>query len=190
MLKPNGYDNARIYGNYEQLPAGNYECIVVDVKETTSKAGNPMLLIFLDIAAGEYAGFFQETFKNDNRTDKKWPCIFYQSIYDRDGNCTSGFKTFIHSLAESNANFDEARIWGDYFRQTLQKKTVGASFRREQYENKNGKLCWSTKCAAFFPVDEIEKRDVMPDKFFEQRTPTNYGSFQEMASDDDGDLPF
>lgn len=187
MLKPNGYDEVQAYGSYEPLPAGNYMCIILKVEETQSKKMKPMLNIYLDIARGEYKGFYTEEYRNDRRDDKKWGCIVYQLTLDNDGKCSRGLKTFISAVAASNPGFDEMQIWGDHFAQCFKDKMVGGRFRREQYENRNGELRWSTKCAGFCSVDDLEEMPIMEDKPYEPRQTPEY--FTERAAEEYANAP-
>ena len=58
MNKPNDYDSAPMFVEGE-LPPGGYVCHVKKIEETTSKSGNAMPKIALDIYEGQYAGFYQ-----------------------------------------------------------------------------------------------------------------------------------
>jgi hypothetical protein len=135
MFKPKGYDSTREYGDFESLPTGNYICTVKKVEEGISKAGREKLMIYLDIAEGEYAGFFGEQYNRDTREDKKWPCVVHQLSTDEEGNCSRGLKTFITCVAHSNPGFDPERIWGPNFCTFFRGKEVGAQFRQEEYIN-------------------------------------------------------
>lgn len=106
---------------------GGYVCHVKKIEETTSKSGNAMLKIALDIYEGQYAGFYQDKFDSNTRLGKKWPCIFYQLIYDKDGNTNRSFKSFCEKMKESN------RIeipWGDHFWQRPERKADRSHFRQ------------------------------------------------------------
>lgn len=178
MQKPLNYDETRAYVSYEPLPAGNYECEILKVDETESKkTKKPMLNIYLDIRSGEYKGFFSAEYEKDTRPEKKWPCIVYQLVEDKDGYCHRGLKTFIEAVAASNRGFDPAGIWGDDFCRAFKNLSVGAGFRREQYENQSGQLRWSTKCDVFFPIDEVESRSVLEDKPLETARPSYAGDY-------------
>ena len=187
MIKPNNYESTKEYGSFEQLPPGNYECRIKEVIETTSKTNKPMLQIHLDIASGEYAGFFAEQYKDDTRQDKKWPCIVYQLTEDNDGNCSRGLKTFINAVAASNYGFDVSAIWGDAFCNFFKNKLVGSAFRREQYENRSGELRWSVKSFRFFAADTVADQPEPEDKPLVKKERPSY--FRPVEDDDTG-LPW
>jgi len=188
MEKPRNYDNTQTYGEYEPLPPGAYECVVIDVKETKSKNGKDMLNIYLDIARGEYRDFFNKQYASDTRPEKKWPCIVYQLLLDNEGNCNKGLKTFISALKGSSPDFDENKVWGTQTSAYLRGKGVGGVFRREQYR-KDGNLRWSTKCMRFCSLSSVEDTPVPEDKLIEETTfqPTG-GSWGDY--DSNGRLPW
>lgn len=164
MEKPRNYDNTQSYGNYEPIPSGNYTLVILNVEETVSTTNKPMLKINLDVKEGEQRGRFTQEYNNDTRQNKKWPCQYFQPIYDRDGNCSRGFKTFINSVAISNPGFDPNSIWGDHFESNFKRMVIGGGFRREQYLNDKRELKWSTKCYTLFPVEEVSTRPKPEDK--------------------------
>ena len=206
MKKPNGYDEARAYGDYIPLPAGNYVCKIMSVEETQSRAGKPMIIISLDIAEGEYKDFFAKAWRADTRQDKKWGCRVWQLVNDyQDSSKTSqGFKTFITSVEKSNKGF--AVKWDDDFEPCFKGKLVGAQFRREEYIDNLSNSHWSTKPASFRSADTIRegKLDILPDKpLTEEQAKTVFdrdpkpasaplsndlSDFEEVISD--GELPF
>lgn len=172
MNKPQDFDTAKEFASFTPLDPGGYICKIVQVQETTSKNGNPMLKIGLDIAEGPHKGFYTEMFKNDTRPDKKWGCVVNQLVYDSNGGNTTnrGFKTFITCVEKSNPNFKTA--WGDKFCDCFKGKLIGGAFGREQYLGDDGKLHWSTKCRWFRSVDEIRAGIPIPDdKLYEGSMP-------------------
>ena len=48
MQKPQGYDNAQAFSEFETLEKGGHVCIIKKIEETTSKSGKPMLKIYLE----------------------------------------------------------------------------------------------------------------------------------------------
>lgn len=201
MQKPKGYDEAKAYGDYTALPAGNYVCKVMSVEETQSKAGKPMIIVNLDIAEGQFADYFTKQWRADTRDNKKWGCRVYQLVNDyQDSTKTSqGFKTFITSVEKSNKGF--AVQWGDSFEACFKGKLVGAQFRREEYLDDMSASHWSTKAVGFRSVETIKNGtlDVLPDKPLNSKQahtaverdakplPANLSDFEDIIS---GDLPF
>ena len=196
MVKPNNYDGTQEYGEFKPLELGGHVCKIMSVEETKSGSGKDMLKIFLDIAEGEQANYYAEQYKADSRADKKWGCIVYQLIEDKDGNTNRGLKTFITSVEKSNKGFTVA--WGDNFTACLKGKLIGGIFGREQYQNSKGELKFATKCVSFRSVDTIRSGVEVPaDKLLNGakqavlQTPGTISpldGFEEIISDDE--LPF
>ena len=76
MIDLKGYEDAQavLPGEFAKLPAGGYVCGVVHAEITKSKAGNPMLVLYLDIVEGEFAKYFRDAFDRvrNSRPDIKW----------------------------------------------------------------------------------------------------------------------
>lgn len=194
MFKPNNYDTTKEYGSFETLPAGNYVCKIIMVEETVSKAGNEMLKIYMDIADGEYAGLFQELYRDDTREEKKWPCIVNQLTQDKSGNCNRGLKSFISAVAASNPGFDPDLIWGENFCKFFRDKLVGASFREEEWLNQNSEKRTSVKAYRFFAADTIEDQAMPQPKLLPIETPSYFASSTSYTPGamlgDNGKLPW
>ncbi|MDE6579932.1 MAG: hypothetical protein K2K41_05315, partial [Ruminiclostridium sp.] len=76
MQKPNNYDNTTPFTRQEPLELGGHIMRILKVEEATSKAGNPMILIYLDTDKSDKQPFyFKKRYDNDTRQDKKWVCI-------------------------------------------------------------------------------------------------------------------
>ena len=127
MRKPDDYDQVSKFSD-GVLPPGGYICKIMKVQETVSKNGNPMIQVALDIAEGEYEGFYSDKFYGNICPERKWPWCLLEVIYDTQiGGTHRGFKTFCEDVAESN---HIAVPWGDQFAQTLKGKLIGVLFRR------------------------------------------------------------
>ena len=159
MIDLIGYDDvpAVLPGEFAKLPAGGYVCHVANVEVTNSKAGNPMLVICLDIAEGEFTRHFRNAFDRVRgaRPDIKWDNsgIYRQLIFDKNGKVSSFFKGLLTCFERSNnnlnfnpKNFDEKILRGCL---------IGFVFAEEEYTKKDGSI--GTKTFAKFPktVDDI-----------------------------------
>ena len=157
MNRPADYDKVQEYGTFTPLPAGGYVCRIMSVEETASRAGAPMIKIFLDIAEGQFKDYFANQYRANTRADKKWSysAIINQLVYDTSGNNSTnrGFKTFVTSVCESNQGFNVA--WGDGFSACFKNRLVGVLFGREEYIGTDGKTHWSTKALNFRSVKTI-----------------------------------
>lgn len=133
ISKPIGYEESRVAGEFERLPAGGYICQIVGVEVQLYK-GSPRMLLNLDIADGKFKGYFKEQQQAFN--SQNWGCVFRQNV---EGQGLPYFKGLITSIDESNQGFkcfqgeqlDERRLVGKY---------VGFVFGEEEYINKENKL--------------------------------------------------
>lgn len=199
MIKPTGYDNINAYGEFDPLEIGGHICVIQKVEEMVSRGGKDMVVIYLDTAKEDaQPGYYMDKWKRDSRPteQKRWGCTVYQLVYDNEGNCNRGFKTFVTAVEESNPGF--VVRWDETFSQCFVGKKVGGIFRREQYETRNGELKWSTKCFAFRSVQTIRDGVEKPeDKYLDDNAKGVVGgnsagytsSFAELSGDD-GELPF
>ena len=171
MEKPRDWDNVQEFTDYSPLPAGAYICKIIQVEETKSKSGTPMVQIGLDIAEGEQTEYYRKSFLSDTRTDKKWGCVVNQTTEDKDGGSSRGFKSFITSVERSNGN--QPTVWGASFCKALKGKKVGGLFRREEYINSKGENKWNTKCYRFFSVDKLAEQKIPADKPLNANVPSD-----------------
>lgn len=186
MEKPQDFDTAKAFGDYSPLPAGGYVCEIIGMDEMKSKAGNEMVKIALDIFEGDEKGRFADAYKNDNRPEKKWPCVAYQVVKNKDGSTNGNFKAFTDSAVESNQGF--MIQWGEKFADCFKGRLIGVVFGREQYLN-DGEPKWSTKPNTYKSIEDIRKNNYKTpeDKYvdgFNQAIP------QGMTVVEDEDIPF
>ena len=185
MEKPQGYDEAQAFGEFETLPAGGYKCLIKKVVCEKSQNGKEYLKLAIDIAEGEYKDFYKKKFDNDMREDKKWSGIWVLFTEDYNpGTTNPKFKGLITSVEASNPNFkfdfkDE---------QGLVNKKVGIVFREEEFEGFVGQVHTSVK--PFFAVsyDKAEDTKIPNPKKLAPKGEA-FDSFVTTASDND-DLPF
>lgn len=138
MNKPVGFDEAETFQEFKRLPKGGYICKIVKLEEAISQNGNDMINVYLDIADGEFKGYYMRRYQNDTREQKKWGCIYRQVILDTTTQKTSsGFKGFITSVEESNPGFVNAQIWNDNFTKYFKDKFIGCIFADKHYLNGN-----------------------------------------------------
>ena len=185
MEKPQGYDEAQAFGEFETLPAGGHKCIIKQVKSEKTQNGKEYLKIAFDIAEGEYKDFYQKKFDNDTREDKKWSGVWPVFIEGYNpGTTNPRFKGLITSVEASNGNFKF-----DFDEQKLVGKKVGIVFREEEFLNFYGDVSISVK--PFFAVsyDKAEEAKI-PNLKKLQQTEQASNDFDLSNSDDSDDLPF
>lgn len=188
MEKPQGYDEAQSFGEFETLPAGGHKCIIKKVVCEKTQAGKEYLKIGFDIAEGEYKDFYQKKFANDTRPieERKWSGIWtvFTEGYNP-GTTNPKFKGLITSVEASNLNFKF-----DFNEQSLVDKKVGLVFREEDFLGvMDGQVHTAVK--PFFAVAydkaedaKVPNKKILSDNQVEQAFDTN-----TFTADND-DLPF
>lgn len=166
MRKPNDYDSTQAYTQSKALPAGGYVCVIKKLEETTSKRGNAILKVFIDIAEGEYANFFMEKWANRKRFSEYGDKANYPidgtsfiNCYDNEGNTNRTFKSFIEAFKASGNDFE----WGERFEEQFRNGKIGIIFGREENEY-NGRTYWKSKAKFFTTVEAVRTGDyTVPD---------------------------
>ena len=166
MEKPQGYDEAQSFGEFETLPAGGYKCLIKKVVCEKTQAGKQYLKIGFDITEGEYKDFYQKKFANDERPEPKW----------------SGIWTVITSVEASNTGFKF-----NFNEQELVNKKVGLVFREEEFEGQDGQVHTSVKPFFAISYDKAEDAKIPAPKKLAEKGEA-FDDFTTVSSDDD--LPF
>lgn len=182
ITKPQGWDTATAYtGDSVALPSGGYVCEIKKAAVDTSRSGQEMLILLLDIAEGEYKGYYQKQFDAAklNNPEAKWGCVFRQLT-----SSTGFFKGLITCIEASNNDY----VWS-WDEATLKGKRIGILFGREEYQNQNGEKRWRTTAKMARTVTkicngefEVPKDKPLPDT----SAINNFG----LPPVDDGTLPF
>lgn len=200
MIKPRGYDEAAVYSGGRSLPKGGYICEIKKIEEGKSQAGNDVLRVFLDIAEGEYKGFFMEKYMNApivKDKEKKWGMISTILVLDTTtGDTNKNLKGFLTSVEESNAGFIVDKCWGDDFCKFFKGKLVGCVFGDEYFRGTDGQLHSSAKPRFYLSIDKIKKGEfkIPQDKYppAESSTDNSFAigsDFLDVTGKDD-DCPF
>ena len=145
MIKPNCYENVNVSEDFVPVAPGGHHMVIKQVKETTSKAGKPMLVIAVDMAPNDSQPlYFSKLFESDTRPEKTWPHAgkIYVVSVDGSGNCTKNFKTFITSVEESN-NFQVQWSEGPQWAAQFTGKRIGGVYGmvEEEYNGQVKKRC-------------------------------------------------
>ena len=191
MKKPQNWSDVKENdGLFQRLPAGGHPCVIKQAKLQTSRNGNEMLVLALDIASGEYAGYFAGQFdlRRQKNPDAKWPCVYYQLTGLDEGNENPQYqgrlKHVIRLIEESNQGFqfdwDEAKLAG---------KKVGGVFREEEYANSRGGISVGIRCDRLDKLEGIENAEVPARRAMDGQAP---GSAPAPAAPPihNDDLPF
>jgi len=185
MQKPAWWDETTaIKGGGERLPAGGYPCTIIGGAVTQSRKGKEMLVLWVDVAEGEYAGLFVRQYKQRKQSDAdaKYPAggTYYQltGLDGEPNNTQAGrFKGLVEILKASNPgwnwNFDVASLKGLMF---------GGVFREEEYESTyDGTIKTTTKIAYINELEGIEDVSVPAKKELEQK---GYGGGNTYVDDE------
>lgn len=168
-----------VTGGGEHLPAGVYKVGIVSASAETSKKGQEMLVMALEVTEGDYQGIFSRTYKRKKGfNDKaKWPCFYYQVT---EGEQLGRYKGLIMAIEASNSGY----VW-DFDESTLKGKQCACIFREEEYQGNDGKIRTNTKPYQIIPIEEMDTATVPEKKCLEAAPPNNFNGF-----DDGSDIPF
>lgn len=182
-----------------RIPAGNYVGVIKSAKCERNDWGEYLVLAF-DISEGDYKGFFQTQFDNQDGDEKKWkgtcrirvpePGHQYFTAQKRT------FENAIYCIEHSNSGYH----W-DWDEKKLKGKTAGFRSRDKEFTNTLGEAIMYTEFLDLAIADEVRdgtakrlKPKLLSDEVkattigaSAPASPAN-GSF-EIVSDDD-DLPF
>lgn len=193
-MKPYGRFESKVFEGYEELPVGGYVCKIMKAEEKQNRSSGSRLDIYIDIAEGDYRGFYANAYKSDTREDKKWSGVFRLNIPKEDGSknddyAINGFNNFIGCVEESNPGYHWA--WDEA---TLKDKTVCLVFRREEYQKQNCDYAWSVKPFKVITLENCraEKFGKYDDKPMKNKSAavSAFSAFTAPALVDDDELPF
>lgn len=196
MKKFSGYEETQVYTEFTKLPVDGYVVEIQKVDFADYDWGEVMLLYY-DIAEGDFKGFFHEQYKENTQPDKKYKGVFRLVLPKDDGSekdewSKRKFKTCMTAIEDSNSGYHWA--WEE---STLVGKHVGIIFQDQEWEFK-GKFGMSAQPYSMTTVEKIREGSfkIPEPKFLENSAYKNRSSFQ-MGKDsdfseiqDDGDLPF
>lgn len=150
MINLKGYNEvSESNGDYQKLPAGGYVCRIINV-ELGERNGRPQIRIAVDIAEGEYAGYFAR----QNRDKWSKSAVFTRYIYDEsEKHITSALKSLLANIERSNADFalDDLTRFNE---NSLVGKLCGFTFGEREYEH-NEKIYTTTEVKFPTTVDKI-----------------------------------
>ena len=137
-LNAHGYAEAKtaIPGEFVKISPDGYVCTVVNAEIKYAKTGTPMLVLFLDVAEGDFKGYFSDATKRSKASnpDKRWESggIFRQNIFNKNDSISPFFKGLLAVFAKDNPNvkvnyddFEPACFFG---------AQIGFVFAEEEYD--------------------------------------------------------
>ena len=79
ILKPKGYDDVQVSVDRPRIKPDGYVCQILKAKTETSQNGNISLVIYFDIAEGDFKGYYKQDYKEQVATPekpKKWRGVY------------------------------------------------------------------------------------------------------------------
>lgn len=191
-MKPTpNYNTAAAYdGSSERLPAGGYICRIMKAWVETTQNGSEMLVLALEIAEGQYAGFIKKQYDSRKATNPKtvWPALFKQFTLGTDGQTNPFFKGMLKSIEESNTGY----VW-NWQEATLANKMIGMIFREEEFEASDGSIKTTVRPAFPRSVQRIRNGVEAPEIKRLNKPTSSANTMQNVGFtpvDDDEELPF
>lgn len=157
ITRPGNWNEVQEFADRPKLPAGAYVCKIRQTTVQACKTGD-QLCVLIDIAEGEFSGFYDNDFRNSTLENKKWGGVLrlwlpLDNGTEQDEWTKSTFKGFINAVEHSNSgytwNWDERSLAG---------KMIGVLFRNEEwdYEGKHG---WKVRPFRAMSVDRVRDGD-------------------------------
>lgn len=157
MEQIKGYDDVEVIkgATSNVLPKGGYQMVILGATLKDSSKGGKYLCFDMDIAEGEYKGFFDRLYSESTSESKTWRCKYYLTVPDGSGSDkdtfkTRVFKTFMKNVEESNSgyawNWNEGSLCG---------KMIGGLFVGNEYMAKDGQIRNGTILAKTCPLQDI-----------------------------------
>ena len=189
-----GFKAEKASAGREVLPAGGYVCDIKSAKVEEYKGGEySALVLAIEVAEGQYAGFWKKDYDQNTNDDKKWRGTYRIIIPKDDGTEQDGwtkrtFGNFIWCIQESNPGY----TW-NWDEKSLKGKKLGVLYRNKEWEF-GDKTGWTTEAAGSVSVDDIRSGNFKPlkDKPLKDKAKASTASapqFTEEAANED-DLPF
>ena len=156
MKMPANYNDVQVSEHTPQPEAGGYILYCMKAEETTSKAGNDMLVLDFDIMTGDHKGYYSRLMKKQDF--KRW--LLQNFLLLNDERAIGRYKGVLDSFKKSNTNFPDASFAGvEHDTSKLVGLRIGAVLRKEEYLKNDGTIGTNLKIFYLTSVDRIEKND-------------------------------
>lgn len=141
--------------DFKSLPIGAYECIIRKADIYKKKGSDKeSFRVQVDIASGEYKGYFQKRYDNDTRSDKTWDNNSTRYLAFQ-GDNVSYFKGFITCVENSNTGYK----W-DWDETKLKGKKICGVYQYEEYEKQDGTKGVKVRLNKFRSLDKMKDIEV------------------------------
>jgi hypothetical protein len=199
MQKPEGYDEARVNGDFVPVELGGHFAVIKQVSETQSSTGKDMIVVLFDFCSPDaQEGYFMDAFKNDVREEKKWPFNGSKYIMVNDYNdpkkTSRNFKSFCTCVEKSN---NISIQWGTAnWAQQFKGKKIGVVYGEEESEW-DGRITMRHVPKWFCDWDKVKDASIPAPKYLNGATPsgsapkvTGNEDFMTVQGDTEEELPF
>ena len=141
--------------DFKSLPIGAYECVIRKAEVYKNQdTGKESFKVQVDIASGEYKGYFQKRYDNNTSSTKTWDNNSTRYLAF-EGDNIAYFKGFITSVENSNPGYkwdwDETKLTG--------KKICGV-YQYEEYERQDGTKGVKVRLNKFRSLDKMKDIEV------------------------------
>lgn len=160
-LNEKGYASvkAATAGEFNPLPPDGYICNIFLAEMAKSNSNHDTLYLYVDIADGQFAGYFKNATKRRRRFDPsvKWhkSGIYYQRIFEDSGNISPFFKGLMNCIELSNPTFK--LNLNNFEPNSLTGLQCGFVFGEKEFPNpqKNGDIRTTVVPRIPKPIDDI-----------------------------------
>ena len=141
--------------DFKALPIGAYECIIRKAEVYTNQNnGKESFKVEVDVAIGEYKGYFQKRFDNNPNSTKTWDNNATRYLAFQ-GDNSAYFKGFITCVENSNPGYK----W-DWDETKLTNKKICGVFQYEEYERQDGTRGVKVRLNKFRSLDKMKEIEV------------------------------
>ena len=141
--------------DFKSLPIGAYECIIREAKVYKNpNTEKESFRVQVDIASGDYKGYFQQRYDNNTRSDKTWDNNSTRYLAFQ-GDNVSYFKGFITCVENSNPGYK----W-DWDETKLKGKKICGVYQYEEYEKQDGTKGVKVRLNKFRSLDKMKEIEV------------------------------
>lgn len=141
--------------DFKALPIGAYECVIRNAEVYKNKdTEKESVKVQVDIASGEYKGYFQKRYDSNTASDKTWDNNATRYLAFQGGNIAF-FKGFITCVENSNPGYK----W-DWDETKLKGKKVCGVFQYEEYQKQDGTKTVKTRISKFRSLDKMKDIEV------------------------------
>ena len=141
--------------DFKSLPIGAYECVIKEANvHKNEETGKETFRVAVDIASGDYKGYYQKRYDSNTNDDKKWDNNATRYLAFQ-GDNAAYFKGFITCVENSNVGY----TW-NWDEKTLVGKKICGVFQYEEYEKQDGTKAVKVRLNKFRSLDKMNEIEV------------------------------